>query len=59
MGGFFYLRFIYLYISIFTREISPCYHPNDKGVSCGECGACNDRILAFKTLEIKDSIKYE
>ena len=52
-------------LSISTRESEifrntlSCYHPNDKGESCGKCGACNDRILAFKTLEIEDSIKYE
>ena len=44
--------------TIFRNTLS-CYHPNEDGDSCGECGACNDRMLAFKTLEIKDSIKYE
>ena len=44
--------------TIFRNTLS-CYHPNDKGESCGKCGACNDRISAFKTLEIEDSIKYE
>ena len=44
--------------TIFRNTLS-CYHPNSTGISCGECGACNDRILAFKTLKVKDSIKYE
>ena len=44
--------------TIFRNTIS-CYDPSDLGLSCGKCGACNDRMLAFTTLEVKDSIKYE
>jgi 7-cyano-7-deazaguanine synthase len=44
--------------TIFRNTLS-CYHPNEDGDSCGECGACNDRMLAFNKVEgIKDSIKY-
>ena len=44
--------------TIFRNTLS-CYHPNEDGDSCGECGACNDRMLAFSNLEVKDPIKYE
>ena len=44
--------------TIFKNTLS-CYEPNDRGESCGKCGACNDRMLAFATVEVKDSIKYE
>ena len=43
---------------IILRNTLSCYNPNDEGESCGKCGACNDRMLAFTTLEVKDSIKY-
>ena len=44
--------------TIFRNTLS-CYDPNAEGESCGKCGACNDRMLAFVTLQIEDSIKYE
>ena len=46
------------YKIIFKNTLS-CYNPTDTGNSCGECGACNDRILAFSKVEIEDSIIYE
>ena len=39
---------------IFINSIS-CYTGN----GCGKCGACTDRILAFKKASIKDVTKYE
>ena len=44
--------------TIFKNTLS-CYNPINSGNSCGECGACNDRILAFNKIGIKDSIIYE
>ena len=43
---------------IFKNTLS-CYNPINSGNSCGECGACNDRILAFNKIGIKDSIIYD
>lgn len=34
-----------------------CY--KDQQDSCGKCGSCNERLLAFKKLGIEDPIKYE
>jgi 7-cyano-7-deazaguanine synthase len=44
--------------TIFKNSLS-CYNPSDSGKSCGKCGACNDRMLAFKKLKVKDTIEYE
>ena len=46
------------YKTIFRNSLS-CYNPTDSGNSCGECGACNDRILAFSKIGIEDSITYD
>ena len=46
------------YKIIFKNTLS-CYNPTDTGNSCGECGACNDRILAFSKIGIEDSITYD
>ena len=35
-------------------------HPEPEGnIACGKCGACNDRISAFKKVKKEDSIIYE
>ena len=34
-----------------------CY--KDQEVSCGKCGSCQERLLAFAELKIKDPIRYE
>ena len=46
------------YKTIFRNSLS-CYNPSDSGNSCGKCGACNDRILAFSKIGIEDSITYD
>ena len=35
-----------------------CYKPNEKGESCGKCGACIERLEAFEKNKIKDPLKY-
>jgi len=34
-----------------------CY--KDQELACGKCGSCNERLEAFKKLEIKDPVEYE
>ena len=46
------------YKTIFRNTLS-CYNPSQEGHSCGKCGACNDRKLAFKNSNIEDTITYE
>lgn len=35
-----------------------CYNPDEKGVSCGQCPSCSERIHAFLSLGLKDPIEY-
>ena len=46
------------YKTVFRNTLS-CYNPTEDGKSCGKCGACNDRISAFKKVKKEDSIIYE
>lgn len=35
-----------------------CYNPNSNGESCGKCGSCQERLLAFNKLGYKDPVTY-
>ena len=48
-----------LSIETILKNTLSCYTPTVTGNSCGDCGACNDRILAFSKVDIEDSIIYE
>jgi 7-cyano-7-deazaguanine synthase len=54
-------------ITILTRGIElgvdyslthTCYAPNEKGESCGKCGACCERLEAFKLNNLTDPLVY-
>lgn len=36
-----------------------CYAPNDKGVSCGHCDACQIRLQGFAAAGLTDPIQYQ
>lgn len=36
-----------------------CYNPSETGKSCGKCGSCNERILAFAANGMIDPVEYE
>lgn len=38
---------------------SSCYDPDETGGACGQCDACQIRIRAFKSLGLKDPIRYQ
>lgn len=40
------------------KNTHTCYDPNEKGESCGLCGSCQERILAFDANGMKDPAKY-
>lgn len=40
------------------RNTNSCYKPDEKGMSCGRCGTCNERIEAFAKNGLKDPVKY-
>lgn len=35
-----------------------CYNPNEKGIACGKCGSCVERIEAFDKLNYQDPVAY-
>lgn len=43
---------------IFKNTLS-CYNPDDKGVSCGKCPTCIERLNIFKELKKVDPIQYQ
>jgi 7-cyano-7-deazaguanine synthase len=36
-----------------------CYAPNDEGISCGHCDACQIRLQGFATAGLTDPIQYQ
>ena len=36
-----------------------CYHPNETGLSCGRCDACQLRLKGFHELNLTDPIPYQ
>lgn len=40
------------------KNTHTCYNPNEKGESCGKCGACTERLEAFATNNMEDPVKY-
>lgn len=43
----------------YLKNTHTCYDPNEKGESCGECGSCVERILAFDANRMKDPVRYQ
>lgn len=43
---------------IFKNTLS-CYNPNEKGVSCGKCPTCIERLKIFEQLKKQDPIEYQ
>ena len=43
----------------YLKNTHTCYDPNEKGESCGECGSCVERILAFDANGMKDPVRYQ
>ena len=41
------------------RNTHTCYDPNEKGESCGLCGSCQERAIAFSINHLKDPVKYQ
>ena len=35
-----------------------CYDPNEDGESCGKCATCSERIKAFATVGVMDTVTY-
>ena len=46
------------YKKIYKNTLS-CYKPNEKGLSCGKCPTCLERLEIFENLGLKDPAKYE
>jgi len=44
--------------NIILANTNTCYNPNEKGESCGKCGSCQERLLAFNKLGSKDPVTY-
>lgn len=44
-------------IGVDYKSTRTCY--KDQILACGKCGSCQERLEAFKTLEIKDPVEYE
>ena len=36
-----------------------CYNPSSDGLSCGKCGSCNERVLAFYENGLIDPVPYQ
>lgn len=45
------------YKKIYKNTLS-CYKPNEKGLSCGKCPTCLERLEIFENLGLKDPAKY-
>lgn len=45
------------YKKIYKNTLS-CYKPNEKGLSCGKCPTCLERLEIFENLGLKDPSKY-
>ena len=43
---------------VILANTNTCYNPNEKGESCGKCGSCQERLLAFNKLGVKDPVTY-
>ena len=43
----------------YLKNTHTCYDPDDKGESCGECGSCTERILAFDANGMRDPVPYQ
>lgn len=43
----------------YLKNTHTCYDPNEKGESCGLCGSCVERILAFDANGMRDPVKYQ
>ena len=46
-----------LHLGVKYKNTWTCYKGKRK--ACGKCGACQERILAFKKAQVRDPIKYE
>lgn len=44
--------------NIIFSNSNTCYNPNENGESCGKCGSCQERLLAFNKIGIKDPVTY-
>jgi len=40
------------------NNTNTCYNPNSNGESCGKCGSCQERLLAFNELGVVDPVLY-
>lgn len=45
-------------IEFILSNTHTCYNPTADGLSCGVCGSCNERLLAFAANGIKDPLSY-
>lgn len=43
---------------VIFANTNTCYNPNENGESCGKCGSCQERLLAFNKLGVKDPVTY-
>ena len=43
----------------YLKNTHTCYDPDEKGESCGECGSCTERILAFDANGMRDPVPYQ
>ena len=44
--------------TIFSNT-NTCYNPDKEGRSCGKCGSCQERLLAFHGMMIPDPVPYQ
>jgi len=41
------------------KNTNTCYNPDKEGRSCGKCGSCQERLLAFDKLGTIDPVEYQ
>lgn len=44
---------------IVLANTNTCYNPDKEGRSCGKCGSCQERLLAFNKLGLQDPVTYQ